>query len=180
MSKITLTAKIYADALVQVGQDYSVVLENIKKFQEVINSSQELQEVLNNPTIYDETKFSIINEIFTNKIDKRIIDFVKIIIEKKRFYEFDTIIEAYEKQLDKINNIEHIEVISAIELNENQKEQIIEKLQTKLQKTVIPNWNIDEDIIGGLVVKINDDIIDTSLKNKLENLSKNIKGNLWH
>lgn len=180
MNKITLTSKIYADALVKLGQDYSTVLKDLKLIQEVINISADLQQVLNNPTINDDMKFSIIDDVFTNKVDKKIIDFVKVIIEKKRFSQLDSIVLAYEKELDKINNVEHVEIISAIELNDNLKQQIIEKLQNKLQKNVIPNWNTDEDIIGGLVVKINDDIIDTSLKNKLENLSKNIKGNLWH
>ena len=49
---------------------------------------------------------------------------------------------------------------------------INEKLHTRLQKNIIANWTTDENIIGGLIIKIDDDIIDNSLKNKLEKLSK--------
>ena len=83
-------------------------------------------------------------------------------------------VAAYKEDLDKINNIQRVEVVSAIELDDNSKQKIIDKLQHRLQKNVIAQWQTDEEIIGGLVVKINDDVIDSSLKNKLENLSKNI------
>ena len=130
--QISLTAKNYADALVKLGQDnivsYDDILNNLKIIQEICSESKDLTDVLENPAISDETKFSIIDEIFTKYVNKKIRDFLKVLIEKKRFKEFEGIAQ----------------------------------------------WQTDEEIIGGLVVKINDDVIDSSLKNKLENLSKNI------
>ncbi|MBQ8168754.1 F0F1 ATP synthase subunit delta, partial [bacterium] len=63
------------------------------------------------------------------------------------------------------------------ELDEVYKQRITEKLNTKLNKNIVADWQIDESIIGGLIVQIDDDVIDTSIKNKLENIQK-IKGNL--
>ena len=97
-----------------------------------------------------------------------------ILIDKKRFNELTQIIQAYNDEVDIINNIKRVEVYSAVEVSEDRKQRLIDKLQNKLKKNVIVNWNINNDIIGGLVIKIDDDIIDNSLKNKLENLSKNI------
>ncbi len=176
--QISLTAKNYADALVKLGQDnivsYDDILNNLKIIQEICSESKDLTDVLENPAISDETKFSIIDEIFTKYVNEKIRDFLKVLIEKKRFKEFEGIVAAYQEDLDKINNIQRVEVVSAIELDDNSKQKIIDKLQHRLQKNVIAQWQTDEEIIGGLVVKINDDIIDSSLKNKLENLSKNI------
>lgn len=59
-------------------------------------------------------------------------------------------------------------------MDENIKQRILEKLQLKLHQNVIAEWKIDTDIIGGLIVKIDDDVIDSSLRCKLENLSKHI------
>ena len=95
-------------------------------------------------------------------------------IDKKRFYELNEIIEAYSNKVDEIHNIKRVEVVSAVEVSDNRKQRLIEKLQSKLNKTIIANWTINPNIIGGPVIKIDDDIIDSSLKNKLENLSKNI------
>lgn len=177
-TQISLSAKNYAYALVKLGQDglisYDDIYKNLEIVNEIISSSTDLTNVLDNPSISDETKYSIIDEVFSNQIDKLIVDFLKILIEKKRFREFNGIVEAYRAELDKINNIKRIEVISAVDLNEETKKKIIEKLQNKLQKNIIAEWQINEEIIGGLVIKIDDDIIDSSLKNKLENLSKNL------
>ncbi len=176
--QISLTAKNYADALVKLGQDnvisYDDILNNLEIISEICTQSKDLTGVLENPAISDETKFSIIDEVFTKYVNEKIRDFLKILIEKKRFKELEGIVAAYQEELDKINNLQRVEVISAVELDDNSKQRIIEKLQKKLQKNVIAQWQTDEEIIGGLVVKINDDVIDSSLKNKLENLSKNI------
>lgn len=176
--QISLTAKNYADALVKLGQDnvisYDDILNNLEIILEICSKSKDLTDVLENPAISDETKFSIIDEVFTKSVNEKIRDFLKILIEKKRFKELEGIVAAYQEELDKINNLQRVEVISAIELDDNSKQKIIDKLQNRLQKNVIAQWQTDEEIIGGLVVKINDDVIDSSLKNKLENLSKNI------
>lgn len=176
--QISLTAKNYADALVKLGQEnvisYDDILNNLEIISEICSKSKDLTDVLENPAISDETKFSIIDEVFTKSVNEKIRDFLKILIEKKRFKELEGIVAAYQEELDKINNLQRVEVISAIELDDNSKQKIIDKLQNRLQKNVIAQWQTDEEIIGGLVVKINDDVIDSSLKNKLENLSKNI------
>lgn len=176
--QISLTAKNYANALVKLGQDnvisYDDILNNLEIISEICTQSKDLTGVLENPAISDETKFSIIDEVFTKYVNEKIRDFLKILIEKKRFKELEGIVAAYQEELDKINNLQRVEVISAVELDDNSKQRIIEKLQKRLQKNVIAQWQTDEEIIGGLVVKINDDVIDSSLKNKLENLSKNI------
>ena len=95
-------------------------------------------------------------------------------IDKNRFYELNQIVEAYSCEVDEIHNVKRVEVISAVEISDDRKQRLVEKLQNKLQKTVIPNWNVDKDIIGGLIIRIGDDVVDNSLRNKLENLSKNI------
>ena len=70
-----------------------------------------------------------------------------------------------------------VKIVSAIELNEDYKNLIITKLSAKLKKNIHADWQINSDIIAGLVIYVDDHVIDTSIKNKLDSLSK-IKGNL--
>ena len=176
--QISLTAKNYADALVKIGQDnvlsYSDILYNLESVKEICESSNEFDNVLKNPAVSDDVKYSIIDEVFKKDINEKIIDFIKVLIEKKRFNEFNGIVEAYRDELDIINNIQRVSVTSAVPLNDDMKQRITDKLQKRLQKNILADWQIDNEIIGGLVIKINDDVIDSSLKNKLENLSKNL------
>lgn len=176
--KISISAKNYAAALVQIVQDgimtYNEVYKDLTSVQEILNMEPELPEVLNNPTVALDVKIEIVNEIFTKEVHKSIVNFLKILIEKKRFGEFSQIYAAYINKLNKINNIQPVLITSAIELNDEHKKQIVAKLEQKLKKQVQPRWNIKNDIIAGLVIKINDDVIDTSLKNKIEKISKDL------
>ena len=177
-NKISTSAQNYADSLIKVGQDgvmsFDNILKDLNTIREIISSSQELDNVMENPAISGKTKDEILNNVFSNQINEKLINFLKVLLDKKRFNELDEIIDAYSVKVDEIHNIKRVEVISAVEVSNDRRKRLIEKLQNKLQKTVIANWQIDKDIIGGLVIKINDDVIDNSLKNKLENLSKNI------
>ena len=169
-NKISTSAQNYADSLIKVGQDgimtYDAILTDLNTIREITSSSQELIDVMESPAISVNTKDEIINNVFSNQINEKLINFLKVLIDKKRFYELNEIIEAYSNKVDEIHNIKRVEVVSAVEVSD--------KLQNKLNKTIIANWTINPNIIGGLIIKIDDDIIDSSLKNKLENLSKNI------
>ena len=161
-TQISLIAENYADALIKLGQDNSVsyddILNSLNIIKEVCDTSKDLTMIFANPTISNSTKFSMIDEIFADSIQENVKNFIA----------------SFTKKLDEINSIKRVEVTSAIEMDENIKQRILEKLQLKLHQNVIAEWKIDTDIIGGLIVKIDDDVIDSSLRCKLENLSKHI------
>ena len=176
--QISTSEKIYADSLIQAGKDgamkFDEILADLNTIKEITSQSKDLVEVMENPAIDDNSKYEIIDSVFSNHINNKIINFLKVLINKKRFKELDNVIQAYSEELDKINNIKRVEVISAVELTKQQMQRLTEKLQNKLERNVIISSTLNKDIIGGLVIKIDDDVIDNSLKNKLENLSKNI------
>ena len=176
--QISTSEKIYADSLIQAGKDgamkFDDILKDLNTINEITSQSKDLVQVMENPAIDDKTKYEIIDSVFSGQINNKIINFLKVLIDKKRFNELDNIIQAYSDELDKINNIKRVEVVSAVELTDEQIKKLTEKLQNKLQKNIIISREINKDIIGGLVIKIDDDVIDNSLKNKLESLSKNI------
>ncbi len=181
--KISQTAKTYADALIAICHDglmtYDAILKDLDTVAFIINSSDDLINVLVTPVVPTEQKLEIITEVFNRQINPHILNFLKLLAEKNRFDELAAIIESFKFALDDINNIKRISIISAVELSDSYKQKIINKLQEKLHKTIYAEWSTDTSIIGGLVIHIDDNVIDTSIKNKLENLSKNIiKGNL--
>ena len=88
--------------------------------------------------------------------------------------EFGEIYLDFNNKLNDIRNIQPVEVVSAVELDEDTKNRIVQKLNARLGKTVQPEWDVDEDIIAGITVKINDDVIDMSLKSRIDKLSKSL------
>ena len=169
---ITNSAQNYAQALFEIGLNFEKDLAYVLN---TIDSSADFTNIISNPAIDLNTKDEILNEIFQNKIDEKVLQFIKILTEKKRINELAKIYEAYNKKIQEHNNIIVIEITSAIELDEETKTQIVNKWTKKTKKTIIPQWNINKDIISGLVFKINDNIIDTSLLNKIESIGKNIR-----
>ena len=169
--KISTTSKIYANSLLDIGLNSDVVIDNFSVIRDVYEIS-EFKTMISNPVIDNTKKYEVIDEIFKNKIDDKMISFIKILIQKERFGEINEIISAYKDIVDDKNNIVRADVISAVELSDDYKSLIAEKLQTKYQKTIISDWIVDDSIIGGLVIKIKDDIFDNSIRSKIEKIGK--------
>ena len=141
---------------------------------EILETSQDLRLTLENPTVSEEVKSQIVEEVFKNEVHPQVVSFLKVLIDKNRFSEFSQIKADYEIKLDDVNKIQAVEITSAVELSEEYRERILQKLGEKLQKNIRPNWKVDENIIAGLIYRINDNVIDTSIKSKLDKLNKNL------
>ena len=169
---ITNSAQNYAQALFETGQNFE---QDLMLIQQVLADSADFTNVISNPAIDLKAKFEILDEIFKDKINANVLQFIKILAEKNRLNEIEQINSSYIEKVNEHNNIKKVEIISAIELNDETKTKIINKLSEKLNKTIIPTWETNKEIISGLVFKIGDDIIDTSLLNKVESIGKNIR-----
>lgn len=169
---ITYSAQNYAEALFETGKDFAADLNTVL---EVMKTSADFMNIMSNPAIDLNVKYSILDEIFKNKIDEKVLQFVKILTEKNRISELEEILTAYNERVNEAEGIKPVEITSAIELSEDFKTRITNKLTEKLGKTIIPEWKTDKEIISGLVFKIGDDIVDASLLNKVESIGKNIR-----
>ena len=163
------TEKVYAKALIDLNSDF--VPKDLELLKNTFEQSSELSDIMNNPTVSSNIKKELINDIFKTSVNPQIINFLEILTDEKRFSLLNGIIDEYNNYVDEIKNIERVKVVSAINLSEERKKQIENKLQTRLNKSIIADYEIDKSIIAGLVIKIGDDVIDTSVKNKLDNLS---------
>lgn len=177
-TKNTIIAQRYADALVRIAKEGKLTFEKIGKdltlIKETLAQSKDLREVLVNPVVSADDKKEIIDKVFKQEIDVLVINFLKLLTDKNKFDVFDDVLEAFNKSLDNINNIKRVSVTSAVTMLEDAKSRLKQKLEEKLKANVMLDLSINKDIIAGLVIKIDDNIIDMSLKHKLEDLSKSI------
>lgn len=178
IEQISLSSKNYSKALVEMVRDNVISFEDLSKdlatVSEILETSQDLRLTLENPTVSEEVKSQIVEEVFKNEVHPQVVSFLKVLIDKNRFSEFSQIKADYEIKLDDVNKIQAVEITSAVELSEEYRERILQKLSEKLQKNIRPNWKVDENIIAGLIYRINDNVIDTSIKSKLDKLNKNL------
>ena len=176
-------ARKYSNALLDAAIEQNLsskVYEDLVFVCETINSNEQLQEIFYSPIISHLDKIEIIQKLFAVHIEKITLDFLFLLIEANRTDALCEVLSQYEVSYNENNNIVKPVVISAIELNEIQKNKIVEKLQNKMTKTIIPEYKINPEIIGGLIIEIDDKTIDCCIKTKFENMQKQLtKGNRY-
>ncbi len=175
--RVSTVSKNYAKALIEVAKEtnsFDSFKVQLQEVQEVLASSRDLCIVMANSSISVSKKSEILDSLFTGKLDPKILNFLKLLVSKNRFGELDSIINSYSDIIDKLSNKKNVEIVSSVNLNFETKSNILFKLEHKLQCEVVPHWSVDESIIAGLQFKFDDYVIDSSVRNKIENLSKNI------
>jgi F-type H+-transporting ATPase subunit delta len=174
-----LISKRWAKALMElVCEDSEIskekVLEDLNFISDTIKSSAELSEVITNPSVSTEEKQVIICKLFQDKVLSVVYNFIFALNLRKRLYLAGYIAEEFAKELDKLNNVKHVNVTSAIELNDTKKDEIKDKIASKLNANIDVNWETNNEIIAGLVFDIDETVIDNSIRHKLEDLSNSI------
>ena len=171
-SENQLIATRYAKSLFELNEqnklDNSVVWQNLENIKIILESSKELYEALVNPIISAGDKEAVINSIFEKDTDETMRNFLKLLVRKNRFNLIFDVVKIYNSLLDKLNNISKVEVVSAIELNDEYKNQIKEKLAQVLNKEIIVSYDVNNSILAGLVYKMGDDVFDISLAGKID------------
>lgn len=174
-----LAAKRWAKALMELAcEDENIskedILDDLKEIADTIQTSGELSEVINNPSISTEEKQVVLCKLFQTNIMPIVYNFLFVLNLKKRVGIISEIAIQFEKELEMLKNIARVNITSAIELSDNRKEDIKTKIAEKLNKDVVVDWGVDSEIIAGLIFNIDDNILDNSVRSKLEDLSKEI------
>ena len=167
-------AKSLMELMIEGENNQQEIKNDLSNVKEILLSSPELNSVMTNPVVSAYDKEQIITSVFEKDTKDVTRNFLKLLVEKNRFNLIFQIIDAFNKMLDKINNLAQVSVIGAIELDDNSKEEIKNKLKEKLNKEINISYSVDNSIIAGLIYKIEDDVLDTSLKYKLEELKKEL------
>lgn len=174
-----LASKKWAKALIELTQEdegisKEEVLSDLRGVAENIENSEELKNVINNPSISAEEKQIVISKLFQNRVMPIVYNFLFALNLKKRMNLISEIADEFEKELEELKNIVRVDITSAIDLSDERKNDIRNRIAEKLQKDVKVSWGVDADIIAGLIFNINDTVVDNSIKNKLDKLTEKI------
>ena len=174
-----LASKKWAKALIELTQEddsisKEAVLSDIRCVAETFNSSDELSNVINNPSISTEEKQIVICKLFQDKVLPVVYNFLFVLNLKKRMNIISDIADEFEKELEELKNIVRVDITSAIDISEERKKEIRQRIAEKLHKEIKATWEVDSDIIAGLIFNIDDTVVDNSIKHKLDKLSESI------
>lgn len=171
-------AKKYSKALFSLAEEKDKFIKfkkDLNSIKEAFTEHKEFKNVLFHPRIKIEEKKRIFDRIFEEEISQEIYNFIQLLIDKRRIFYIKAIINQFNDLVNDREKILEIEVVSAIELEEDMKDRLKDKLEKGMEYEIILNNTVDPEILGGLVLKIGDKIIDGSIQHELNTISEKIE-----
>lgn len=173
-----LVSKTYGDALFELALEEKkedTLLEEAKVFLDVIKKDDELIKFMKHPKIVKEDKMKTGKEIFDKNFSKEFAGFLMVLVSKDRFVEVEKILEYFIGRMKEHKKIGVAYVSTAAVLSDVLKEKVKARLlETTDYETFEMNYTVDESLLGGMVIRVGDRVVDTSIKNKLRELSKQL------
>ena len=175
-----LVSDRYASALYDLAAEKKLVdsvLGDLSNLKNILKDNKELSLVVKSPLITSIDKLNIFESLLKKiNANELTTTFIKVIEKNKRFSNLASIIT----QFININSQKRGDVIaditSADELNDDQKNNITNQLKSILGDKLSLSFDVDKNIMGGLIVKVGSKMIDTSLANKINKLKIAMKG----
>ncbi len=173
-----LVTKTYGKALLDLAVEENKVdelYEEAKALLTVVLNNPDLKLLMTHPKISEQEKLESLNAIFGGRISNEMLGFLKILIEKERFKEIDGVLNFFLDEVKEIKGIGVAKVISAVPLNVVEQKRIEEKLlvTTKYQSVEI-DYEVDEALIGGMIIRMKDRVIDGSVQTKISEMKKQL------
>lgn len=177
MAKII--SKAYGEALFELAiekNELESIAEQVNVLADAFAENPELIKLLSHPKISKEEKITVIESIFKGRMSDDIVGFLVIIVEKDRGSEIEDILKLFQAKVREYKKIGVALVTSAIELSTEQKQKVEQKLlQQTDYETFEVEYKVDESLIGGMIIRIGDRVVDSSIRSKLDNLTKELR-----
>ena len=176
MAKLAVTS--YGDALFQIAVESSKcseMLNEVIELKKVLEANKELKELMANPRFSKEEHLDIISNVFKGRLSEDLYGFLELLVQKNRYNELDDILDYFIGKVKEYQGIGQAYVTTAVELDENEKKQIKDKLLATTKYSAMEiDYKVDKSLIGGMVIRIKDRVVDSSIKSKLERMSRDL------
>lgn len=174
-----LVSKTYGDALFAVALEedkIDVFFSEVQEVLDILRTNEELSKLMSHPKIIKEDKMKIIDETFSGHVSNEIIGLMTLLIAKGHYTDMVPVFEYFIGLVKEEKKIGVVSVTTAIPTNDKQKSEIEKSvLDTTAYETLEMNYDVDESLIGGMVIRIKDRVVDSSIKTKLYELSKELR-----
>lgn len=173
-----LVSKTYGEALFETameGKKAEELLEEIQTVNTILEQNPDFDKLMKHPGVPKLEKVQVVEKIFKGNVSDELTGFLKIVVEKERYGELQEIFRYYIDKVKEVSGIGIAYVTTAVELTQIQKESVKEKLlATTSYQTMEMHYQTDSSLIGGMVIRINDRVVDSSIRTKLNDLTKQL------
>ena len=172
--EITIS-RIYARALLQIAEEQGVaesVLEELDGLVEQADRDDAFASFLTSPLVETDERQASLERIFRGRMSELLLDTVLVMNRKGRMGLVQALAETYRDELEKLHGEIRVHVRSAVALDDAQRQQLSEVVSQSTRKQATLVEAVDESLIGGVVLRVGDQRIDTSVANELSKLQE--------
>ena len=169
-------AAVYARSLFEVAKEQDkldAVREQLGAFADALSETRELQVFFFSPYFSTQEKEDGLERAVSD-VDPAVMNFLKLLIEKHRMPTVFRIRANYDKLWEQENKLLPVQITSAVELDEGTVRQLGDRISEQTGRTVELSARVEPDILGGLVVRVGNSIIDASIRSRLEQLRRQV------
>ncbi len=176
MAKLVSTT--YGDALFELAVEEDCVdrfWKEIVGLKAIFRENDEFLQLLNHPGIIKEEKLDIIRNIFSGQVSEEIVGFLRIIVTKNHEKEIPAIMDSFIHRVREYKGIGTAHVTSAVPLDDSQKKKLTDKLIATTRYSAFDvDYHVNPSLLGGLVIRIGERIVDSSLQTQLQNIRRQL------
>jgi ATP synthase F1 delta subunit len=169
-------ARVYARALFEVASEQDkldAIRDQLGQFADAVDGSRDLRTFLFSPYFSSaEKKAGLARAI--DDADEALTNFLTLLIDQHRMPVIFRIRRVYDVLWEQANRLLPVTITAAIELDPETVRHISDQIGAQTQRRVEVTTHVDPEIIGGLVVRVGNSILDASIRTRLENLKKNV------
>ena len=168
-----IVSERYAFALLNVAKKtgmMDIILSELDLIGKVIGEGSFVKKFLESPSVRDEDKENLINKAFSGKVNKTLVNFLMLLLNKYRINCLHGIIEEYSRLVDIEKGIEKAKVVCSIPIGEDMLIRLKRSIEGLTGKRIVLEVSEDKNIIGGLIIHLQDTVIDGSIRYKLATL----------
>jgi F-type H+-transporting ATPase subunit delta len=169
-------AEVYSRALFEVAKEHDVldrVHDELKEFADALEESGDLRVFFFSPYFSSEEKRDAVDRVLEGA-DERLVNFLKLLAERHRLPAIHRIRQQLESMWAEEHRLLPVSVTSAVELEDSLVEGIGKRIEEQTGRRVQLSSNVDPDVLGGLVVRVGNMVLDASVRNRLEQLRKQV------
>jgi F-type H+-transporting ATPase subunit delta len=176
MAEVSTLARPYAQAIFNLAHSNNTLTlwsDTLALLKEV-TANESMIELINNPDISDEQVISVIADVCQDGLDEQGKNFLHVAAENSRLEIIPVIAESFEAMRAEEEGSIEAQVISAYAVNATQKKSIASALKKKLGREVTITTQTDKSLLGGVIIRAGDMVIDGSVKTQLEKISHSL------
>jgi F-type H+-transporting ATPase subunit delta len=169
-------AAVYARSLFEVAQDQGKldeVREQLGQFADAMHDDRDLQVFFFSPYFSTQEKEDGLDRAVSGA-DETIINFLKLLIENHRMPVIFRVRRGYDELWEQENKLLPVQVTSAVELDKATVKQIGDRIAEQTGQKVDLSASVEPDILGGIIVRVGNQVLDASVRNRLEQLRKQV------